>query len=42
MHSFGVPSIPQAFLSFNEFSNFCKSHGLILAGGLLSSAFPST
>jgi hypothetical protein len=28
-----MPSIPQTFLSFKEFINFCKSHGLILTGG---------
>jgi hypothetical protein len=27
-HSFGMPSIPQAFLSFKEFINFFKSHVL--------------
>jgi hypothetical protein len=35
-YSFGMPSIPQAFLSFREFTNFCRSRGLILLGGLLS------
>jgi hypothetical protein len=35
-HSFGMPSIPQAFLNFKEFINFCKSQGLIFWGGLLS------
>jgi hypothetical protein len=29
-----MPSIPQAFFNVSEFSNFCKSHGLILAGGV--------
>jgi hypothetical protein len=37
-HSFGMPSIPQAFFNFNEFSIFCMTHGLILIGGFLSSA----
>jgi hypothetical protein len=37
-HSFGMPSIPQAFLNFKEFINFCKSHGLIIWGGLLSTS----
>jgi hypothetical protein len=32
-HSFGMPSIPQAFFNFKEFSNFCKSQGLVLPGG---------
>jgi hypothetical protein len=32
-HSFGMPSILQAFLNFREFINFCKTHGLILGGG---------
>jgi hypothetical protein len=32
-HSFGILSIPQAFLSFREFINFCKSQGLNLSGG---------
>jgi hypothetical protein len=27
---------PQASLNFKEFINFCKSHGLIFRGGLLS------
>jgi hypothetical protein len=27
-HSFGMPSIPQVFLNFKDFINFCKSHGL--------------
>jgi hypothetical protein len=35
-HSFGMLSIPQAFLNFKEFINFYKSHGLIFLGGLLS------
>jgi hypothetical protein len=35
-HLFEIPSIPQAFLSFREYINFCKSRGLILSGGLLS------
>jgi hypothetical protein len=38
-HSFGTPSIPQAFLNFKDFINFCTSHGLILGGGLLSAVF---
>jgi hypothetical protein len=37
-HSFGMPSVPQAFLSFREFTNFCRSHGLIFSGELLSAA----
>jgi hypothetical protein len=37
-HSFGMPSIPQAFRSFRDSINFCKSHGLILSGGSLSTA----
>jgi hypothetical protein len=32
-HSFGMPSIPQAFRSFRETINFCKSRGLIFSGG---------
>jgi hypothetical protein len=35
-HSLGMLSIPQAFLSFSEFISFCKSQGLTLSGGLLS------
>jgi hypothetical protein len=35
-HSFGMPSIPQAFLNFSEFISFCKSQGLTISGGLLS------
>jgi hypothetical protein len=35
-HSFGMPSIPQAFLNFEEFIHFCISHGVILWGRLLS------
>jgi hypothetical protein len=35
-HSFGMPSIPQAFLNFKDFINFCTSHGLILWGWVLS------
>jgi hypothetical protein len=27
-HSFRIPSIPQAFLNFKDFINFCTSHGL--------------
>jgi hypothetical protein len=34
----GMLSIPQAFFSFSELSNFCKSHGLIRSGGSLSAA----
>jgi hypothetical protein len=37
-HSFGTPSIPQAFFTFSEFRSFCRSYGLILCGGLLSAA----
>jgi hypothetical protein len=37
-HSFGIPSIPQAFFNFKEFSNFSKSEGLILSEGSLSTA----
>jgi hypothetical protein len=37
-HSFGIPSIPQAFLTFKEFNNFRMSHGLILWGVSLPSA----
>jgi hypothetical protein len=37
-HSFGMPSIPQAFFSFSVFTIFCTSHGLTLSGGLLSTA----
>jgi hypothetical protein len=33
-----MPSVPQAFFNFKEFSNFCKSQGLILSGGSLSAA----
>jgi hypothetical protein len=33
-----LPSIPHAFLNFKEFINFCKSHGLILWGRLLSTS----
>jgi hypothetical protein len=33
-HSFRMPSIPHAFLIFREFTNFCRSHGRILSGGL--------
>jgi hypothetical protein len=39
--SFGMPPIPQAFLSFGEFTNFCSSHGLILSGELFSIASSS-
>jgi hypothetical protein len=39
-HSFGMPSIPQAFLSFKEFINFCTSRGLILWGGGSCLRFP--
>jgi hypothetical protein len=38
-HSFGKPSIPQGFLNFKELNNFCKSHGLILSGGLVVYGF---
>jgi hypothetical protein len=34
-HSFGMPSILQAFLSFREFTIFCRSHGLILSEGIV-------
>jgi hypothetical protein len=37
-HSFRMPPIPQDFLNFKELISFCKSHGLILSGGLLSTA----
>jgi hypothetical protein len=33
-----MSSIPQAFHSFREFIDFCKSHSLILSGGSLSTA----
>jgi hypothetical protein len=29
-HSFGMPSIPQAFLNFKDFITFCTSHGRTL------------
>jgi hypothetical protein len=32
-HSFGMLWILQAFRSFREFINLCKSHGHILLGG---------
>jgi hypothetical protein len=35
---FGMSSIPQAFLNFKELITFCKSYGLILSGGLFSTA----
>jgi hypothetical protein len=37
-HSFGIPSVPQAFLSFRDSINFCKSNGLILWREPLSAA----
>jgi hypothetical protein len=37
-HSFGMPSIPQAFFNFNVSINFFKSQGLIFSGGSVSSA----
>jgi hypothetical protein len=37
-HSFGIPSIPQAFLIFNEFIIFWTSQGLTLSGGSVSTA----
>jgi hypothetical protein len=37
-HSLEMCSIPQYILNFKELSNFCKSHGGILSGGLLSTA----
>jgi hypothetical protein len=37
-HSFGMPLIPQDFLNLKELISFCKSHGLILSGGLLPMA----
>jgi hypothetical protein len=36
-HSFGIPSILQAFLNFNEFNIFCKSYGLTFSRGSLHS-----
>jgi hypothetical protein len=33
-HSFGMPSIPQAFFNFSVFIIFYRSHGLTLSGGL--------
>jgi hypothetical protein len=33
-HSFGMLSIPLAFLNFKELISFCKTHGLLLSGGL--------
>jgi hypothetical protein len=37
-HSLGMPSVPNVFLDFKERIRFCKPHGLILSGGLLSTA----
>jgi hypothetical protein len=37
-HSFGMRPIPQDFFNFKELISFCKSHGPILSGGLLSAA----
>jgi hypothetical protein len=37
-HSFVMPSIPHDLLNFRELISFCNSHGLILSGGLLSTA----
>jgi hypothetical protein len=37
-HSFGKSSIPKNFLNFKELIYFRKSHGLILSGGVLSTA----
>jgi hypothetical protein len=34
-----MSSIPQAFLSFKKFINFCTSHGLILWGEVLVYGF---
>jgi hypothetical protein len=34
-----MPSIPQDFLNFKKLINFCKSHGLILSGGLVVYGF---
>jgi hypothetical protein len=33
-------SIPQAFVSFREFTKFCRSHGLILSGGFIPGTSP--
>jgi len=35
-HSFGMPSIPQAFFNLRQFNIFCTSQGLISLVGLLS------
>jgi hypothetical protein len=40
-HSFEIPSIPQAFLNFNEFINFCISQGLTFSKGVSSAASSS-
>jgi hypothetical protein len=38
-HSFGMISIPQAFLKFRECIKFCTSQGLTLSWGLLTSVW---